>query len=139
MSSAQPATNPLQQPDFNQPATPPVPAGPTTGIKFEEESFDFGNVPQHSTNKHTFKFTNTGEHPLIISNATGSCGCTVPDYPKEPIAPGKTGVINVEYKPGTQKGNQTKTVTVTANTEPAQTRVNITAFVEEVEGPAPVQ
>ncbi|MCB0431384.1 MAG: DUF1573 domain-containing protein [Flavobacteriales bacterium] len=131
------APNPLQM-DMNNPqnamATPPVPAGPSTTIKFEEDAFDFGNVKQHSTNEHIFKFKNTGSEPLVISNAVGSCGCTVPLFTKDPIAPGATGEIKVEYKPGTQKGNQTKTVTVTANTDPPQTRVNITAFVQEVPG-----
>ena len=80
-----------------------------------------------------FEFTNTGNEPLIIQDAKGSCGCTVPKYPKEPIAPGATGEIEVEYKPGTQKGNQTKAVTLTANTQPEQTVLQITAMVEEVE------
>ena len=79
-----------------------------------------------------FKFTNTGTEPLLITNARGSCGCTVPQYPTEPIAPGATSEIKVVYKPGKQKGNQTKYVTVTANTEPAQSRLQITANVEEV-------
>ncbi|HRN42636.1 MAG TPA: DUF1573 domain-containing protein, partial [Vicingus sp.] len=73
--------------------------------------------------------TNTGSEPLIIENASGSCGCTVPTFPKEPIAPGKTGEIEVVYSPGTQQGAQTKTVTITANTEPITTTLNITANV----------
>jgi hypothetical protein len=69
---------------------------------------------------------------LVISNAVGSCGCTVPEYPKHPIAPGETGEINVVYKPGKQEGQQNKTVTVTANTEPAQTVLRILADVQKV-------
>jgi hypothetical protein len=115
-------------------ALPPevVPAGPTTNIAFAESTFDFGKVKQDSENKHIFRFTNTGTEPLIISNAKGSCGCTVPKYPKEPIPVGSTGEIEVVYKPGKQKGTQTKTVTVTANTEPADTRIQISADVLEV-------
>ena len=108
------------------------PVGPLTAIKFTDELFDFGSIKQNSTAKHIFKFTNTGTNPLIISNAVGSCGCTVPQWPKEPIPPGAVGEIVVEYKPGTQKGNQQKTVTVTANTDPVDTRISIKAMVEEV-------
>ncbi|MBL4577586.1 MAG: DUF1573 domain-containing protein [Flavobacteriales bacterium] len=100
---------------------------------FTEDLHDFGTIKQNSIgNQHTFTFTNTGTNPLIISNAKGSCGCTVPKWPKEPIPPGGTGTIEVEYKPGSQKGNQKKTVTVTANTDPPDTRLSISAVVEEV-------
>lgn len=111
---------------------PEVPAGPTTSMLFAEEIHDFGTINQDSENNHIFKFTNTGTEPLIISNARGSCGCTVPKYPKDPIAPGATGEIEVTYKPGKQKGSQTKTVTITANTNPSNTTVKITANVLEV-------
>ena len=105
---------------------------PKTSIAFAESEHDFGKINQDSENKKIFKFTNTGTEPLIITNAKGSCGCTVPTFPTEPIAPGKTGDIEVIYKPGKQKGSQTKTVTVTANTEPANTVVNIKADVQEI-------
>ncbi|MEQ8909338.1 MAG: DUF1573 domain-containing protein [Vicingaceae bacterium] len=108
--------------------------GPKTSLKFAEMTHDFGQIQQNTTNKKKFQFTNTGENPLIISNAKGSCGCTVPQYPREPIAPGETGEILVEYRPGTQKNKQTKTVTITANTEPATTVLRITADVEVPEG-----
>ena len=93
---------------------------------------DFGKINQDTENKKIFTFTNTGTEPLVISNAVGSCGCTVPSYPKEPIAPGKTGEIEVVYKPGKQKGVQSKTVTITANTEPKTTRLSISADVQEI-------
>ena len=116
-----------------QPVAPIIDNTPKTSLEFADMTHDFGNVQQNSTdNEHVFKFTNTGTEPLIITNAKGSCGCTVPKYPTEPIAPGEEGVIEVSYKPGTQKGNQAKTVTITANTEPAQTLLSINAFVEEV-------
>lgn len=111
---------------------PAKPSAPATAIKFEKEEHDFGKVKQDTQNKYKFKFKNTGNNPLIIENATGSCGCTVPTYPKEPIAPGATGEIEVVYSPGKQKGQQQKTVTVTANTEPKETKVQIKAEVEEV-------
>jgi len=107
------------------------PAGPTTAIDFAETSHDFGQIMQDSENKKVFTFTNTGAEPLIIENAKGSCGCTVPKYPKEPIAPGATGEIEVVYKPGKQKNQQTKNVTITANTEPSKTILTIKANVQE--------
>lgn len=106
-----------------------APAIPPTSINFKESKKDFGKVLSTSTNDHTFVFTNTGTEPLVISNAKGSCGCTVPVWPKEPIAPGETGEIKVQYKPNGQSGRQTKQVTVTANTNPAQTILTITGDI----------
>jgi hypothetical protein len=129
-----PNTNPqnnFQNTPQQQPAAAPVvPAGPTTSINFKSTRHEFGKVVQNTTNKYTFEFTNTGTEPLIISNAKGSCGCTVPVWPKEAILPGETGEIKVEYKPGLQSGNQTKTVTVTANTDPAISTLQIAADVQ---------
>jgi len=105
------------------------PAGPKTKIKFTETEYDFGEVKQNTRNPKVFTFKNTGDEPLIISNAKGSCGCTVPRYPREPIPPGETGEIEVVYSPGSQKNRQTKTVTITANTEPATSVLKITANV----------
>jgi len=102
-----------------------------TQITFDNMVHDFGVVPPESVNSYQFTFTNTGSEPLIIENAKGSCGCTVPNAPKEPILPGKTGVIDVEFKPKkSQTGNQTKTVTVTANTDPVETILTIRADVK---------
>ena len=105
---------------------------PKTTMTFGSYDHDFGTIKQDSENKYVFSFTNTGKEPLIIENAKGSCGCTVPQYPKEPIPPGGTGEIEVVYKPGKQKDQQNKTVTVTANTEPTNTILKIKAMVEEV-------
>jgi hypothetical protein len=105
---------------------------PKTTITFAEFEHDFGNIKQDSENKKVFTFTNTGTEPLIIEAANGSCGCTVPNYPKAPIPPGGTGEIEVEYKPGKQENAQTKTVTVIANTEPKETTLRIKANVQKV-------
>lgn len=135
-AAAVPATTPVPQNTFD-PLTPPAAAaapeatGPSTTIGFEKAAHDFGKVMQDSDNKYAFKFTNTGKEPLVITNAVGSCGCTVPDYPKHPIKPGESDVIRVEYKPGKQEGQQNKTVTITANTEPVQTVLQITADVQK--------
>ena len=77
---------------------------------------------------------------MILSNAKGSCGCTVPDWPKQPIAVGETGEIKVQYKPNGQSGRQTKQVTVTANTSPAQTILTITGDITpDPNAPQPAQ
>ncbi len=123
----------------NQPNNPLAqntpPTGPTTAIKFQSEVHDFGNVDAETENKYSFEFKNTGTEPLTISNARGSCGCTVPNWPKEPIMPGKTGMIDVIFRPTkAQAGKaQEKTVTVTANTNPTNTIVKIKAFVNAEE------
>lgn len=103
---------------------------PKTTITFDSSKKDFGKVLSTSTNRHTFIFTNTGTEPLVISNAKGSCGCTVPEYPTEPILPGETGEISVEYKPSGQSGRQTKQITITANTNPARTILTITGDIQ---------
>ncbi len=109
---------------------------PNTNVAFVSEEHDFGAVKQHTENDHVFEFTNTGSEPLLIENAQGSCGCTVPDYPTEPIMPGETGVIKVKYSPGTQIGKQTKTVAITSNSEPRVRNLFIYANVEEAPDPA---
>jgi len=91
-------------------------------MKFEEEVFDFGKITQGEKVSHAFNFKNTGDKNLIISNAQGSCGCTVPEWPKEPILPGKTGRINVVFSSEGKSGMMEKTITIVTNCEPA-TRV----------------
>jgi len=85
------------------------------GMVFVNETIDYGTIAYNSDGKREFVFTNNGNKPLIITNAQGSCGCTVPSYPKEPIAPGAKGVIGVKYD--TSRGGQpfTKTITLTTN------------------------
>ena len=97
-------------------------------ISFEETEHDFGTIDQGTAVEHTFKFTNTGNAPLVITNATSSCGCTVPTWTKEPIAPGETGEMLVKFN-GSGQNQVTKTVTVTANTEAGTEQLKIKAFV----------
>ena len=112
-----------------------VPTGPITTIEFAETTFDYGTVKDGEKVVHNYKFKNTGKEPLIISDAKGSCGCTVPDWPREPIAPGKTGEIKVEFdskNKGSEEGaNQSKRVTLTANTDPVQTYLTIKGIVKK--------
>jgi hypothetical protein len=69
----------------------------TPSIEFEKETHDYGTIKKGANGVFEFKFKNTGKEPIVISNAAGSCGCTVPEWPKEPIAPGKSSVIKVSY------------------------------------------
>lgn len=113
-----------------------VPTGPTTTIKYDEEKFNFGTVDEGEIVKHVYKFKNTGTEPLIISNAKGSCGCTVPTWPKEPVPPGAMGEIAVEFNSKGKPGAQMKKVTVTANTNPTETFLEIAGEVRGKEQPA---
>ncbi len=109
------------------------PPGPVTSIEYVETEFDFGEVEDGAKVQHVYKFKNTGNEPLMISNAKGSCGCTVPDWPHEPIPAGATGQINVEFN-SSGKASATpleKRVTVTANTNPPQTFLTIKGKVKE--------
>ena len=90
-------------------------------IKWEGTTVDYGTITQGDNGSREFELTNTGNAPLIISNATGSCGCTVPTTPKEPIAPGAKGKIGVKYATD-RVGPFTKTVTVTSNAEGQATK-----------------
>lgn len=129
------------QPEGAQPvdAGVAVPTGPLTSIEFAESSFDFGTVTEGETVEHTFKFKNTGSEPLIISDAKGSCGCTVPSKPTAPIAVGETGEITVRFDSKNKKGQRNQKVTVTGNTNPAQTFIYLTGTVDADPNAAPTQ
>ena len=98
-------------------------------MKFEFDSHDFGKVKAGDKVTYEFKFTNTGQSPLIISTATASCGCTVPEWPKAPVQPGQGGKIKVTFDSANKEGLQDKQITVTANTSPAQTVVHLVGEV----------
>ncbi|MFN0035185.1 MAG: DUF1573 domain-containing protein [Saprospiraceae bacterium] len=114
----------------------PVAAGPATTIQYDQPVYDFGTVDEGEIVKHSYKFKNTGGEPLVISNAKGSCGCTVPTWPKEPIPPGGTGEIKVEFNSKGKPGAQSKRVTVTSNTTPTETFIEIKGEVKGKEQPA---
>ena len=86
-------------------------------ITFEELTFDFGTIAEDGGPvKHEFKFTNTGDAPLVIVSVTnGGCGCPRPEYPKQPIAPGKTGVITIKFNPTGRRGEFNRQVQVKTN------------------------
>ncbi len=118
-------------PNAAAPAQPNVaaPAGPSTSVQFAESSFNFGDVTEGEIVTHTYSFTNTGSEPLIITDAKGSCGCTVPSRPTAPIAPGEKGEITVRFDTNNKVGQRNQRVTITANTNPAQTVISLDGTV----------
>jgi len=105
----------------------------TTTMEFEEETFDFGTIVSGEKVSFFAEFKNTGDSPLVIKSAKGSCGCTIPQWPKEPIMPGETSQMLIEFNSKGKQGKTTKRVTITANTEPAQTFLTITGEIEKDE------
>lgn len=99
-------------------------------ITFETEVIDYGTISQNADGVRMFKFTNTGTAPLIISDAKGSCGCTVPSWPKQPINPGESGEIKVKYATN-RLGPINKSVTVSTNTSTPSTVLRIKGNVIE--------
>ena len=99
-------------------------------ITFAEKGiYDFGTLTEGDTVEHVFAFTNTGEFPLIINNVTASCGCTTPDWPHEPVAPGAKSSVRVRFNSRGKQGEQNKTITIIANTDPAMTDLQFKAMV----------
>lgn len=115
-----------------------VPSGPTTVMSFDETTFDFGTVTEGEKVSHTYAFKNTGDEPLILQNAKGSCGCTVPQWPREPIAPGASGEITVEFNSKGKAGDRNQKVTITANTNPAQSFIYLKGKVDKAAGESPL-
>lgn len=100
-------------------------------IKFEEEIYDFGIIKEGESVKNEFKFKNVGKTPLIISNVTSTCGCTVPEYPTKPIKPGESGIIKVVFNSQGKVGIQDKVVSIISNANPYLSTVHV---VGEVKG-----
>jgi hypothetical protein len=99
-------------------------------IKMDKMVHDYGTIKKGDNGECVFKFTNSGKEPLVISNCVGSCGCTVPQWPKEPILPGKTGEIKVKYD--TQRlGNIYKTVTINSNAKSGVQTLTIKGNIED--------
>lgn len=115
---------------------------PKTSINFEQTEFNFGDIVEGEIIQNVVTFTNTGDEPLVISNAKGSCGCTVPNWPKEPIMPGETADLLIQFdskNKGAIKGKKnTKRVTLTANTDPVNSYVTITGKVFKPEDGQPL-
>lgn len=99
-------------------------------IQFEEDTHEFGNVKMGPDVTYEFKFKNTGNIDLVITNASAGCGCTSPEFPKEPIKPGKTGVIRVTYHTSGRPGAFTKNVEIDSNAKSGHKTIYIKGFVE---------
>lgn len=115
--------------------TPEQMIGGNAAFKWDETLYNFGNIQQGEVVNHTFKFTNTGSEALLIQSASASCGCTVPNYPKEAIAPGGTGEIVVRFDSKGKNGQQSPVITIVANTNPKQTRLSLRGFVQTPTAP----
>lgn len=100
-------------------------------IKFEHLNFDFGVIFEGEKVIHKYTFTNTGNAPLIISEVSATCGCTVPTFTKEPIAPGRDGFVEVKFDSSERNGMQHKTVTVLCNTQPNRIELSFIAEIED--------
>lgn len=100
-------------------------------MKFDKETFDFGTLKQGESVTHEFKFKNNGKEPLIITQAQGSCGCTVPEYPKEPVKQGQTGTIKVTFNSAGKTGAQDKTVTITSNAKNSPVVLHVKGNIEK--------
>ncbi|MCF8449564.1 MAG: DUF1573 domain-containing protein [Taibaiella sp.] len=123
---------------------PPVPAkvNPNAGkFKFTEETHDFGEIPEGPIAEYDFEFKNVGKEPIIINEAHGSCGCTVPKWPQEPILPGKKGVIHVAYTSQGRPGPINKDVTINSNAQQSTMVLHIRGNVKPkpVEAVAPTE
>ncbi|UOG73547.1 DUF1573 domain-containing protein [Hymenobacter tibetensis] len=109
------------------------PAGPQ--IQFDEMKYDFGTAKQGEVVKHVFKFKNVGTQPLVISNIGVSCGCTTPEWTKEPVMPGKTGSITANFNTAGKMGMQNKVLTVESNSAAGNAMVSVVGEVKENAAP----
>lgn len=128
---------PAQPANPNAPSTtttatmpPPPPPAKTTTMVFNKKEHDFGDINQGDKVSYTYTFKNTGTNDLIITNASGSCGCTVPEYDKKPIKPGQSSKMKVSFDSTGKTGSQTKTVTIRANTATGYETLNIKANIK---------
>ena len=121
-----------------QDATTPQPAVNKNApvINFDKTTHDYGTLVKGGDGTCEFKFKNTGVEPLILSNVTSSCGCTVPEWPREPILKGKSNVIKVKYD-SNRVGPINKTITVMSNATNSSIQLHIIGnVVDKVEGAA---
>lgn len=118
------------------PAVAPADNKNAAEMTFDVEEFNFGTIKQGESVTREFIFSNTGKEDLIISNAQGSCGCTVPVYPKEAIKKGEKGTIKVTFNSAGKMGMQDKTVTITSNAKNSPRILHLKGTVEAPVTPA---
>lgn len=129
LEGKKPASATVPSPATPAPAPETKPDGPLPAMEFSTVDHDFGTINEGDIVEHTYAFKNTGAAPLIIQSAQGSCGCTVPDWSKEPIPVGGTGFVKAKFDTNGKTNAQNKTVTVTSNTWPKQTVLRFKAMV----------
>lgn len=125
-------------PTIQAPQAEVKPEGPLPTMQFDQMEHDFGTINEGQKVTHIYNFKNTGDAPLIIQEAKGSCGCTASDWTKTPIPPGGEGFVKAEFDSNGKPNVQNKTVTVTANTWPKQTTLKFKAMVtpkDQASGP----
>lgn len=98
-------------------------------MSFDDTTFNFGSISEGEVVTHDFTFRNTGNEPLLISNAHASCGCTIPQFPRDPVAPGATASIKVSFNSQGKKGHNEKTITINTNSNRGNNNLYITANV----------
>lgn len=114
--------NPNSAEGYNEKEKMPV-------LSFDKQMHDFGTLTPGENISYSFKFTNTGNADLIIQNCETTCGCTVPDYPHDKVAPGDSGYVTVSFKSAGKSGQQLQQVTVVSNAQPSRTHLRIQAMV----------
>jgi hypothetical protein len=130
------STDLIQNPATADSSAGTAAASSSTGavMTFEKTDHNFGTITQGEQAEYNFKFQNTGSQDLIIASASASCGCTIPEYSKEPIKPGGTGYIKVKFNSEHRLDGFEKAVTVTANTTPLETLLIIRGFISPKPG-----
>lgn len=114
----------------NRSAVNPGATNPEPQFEFNTTEWNFGTITEGMRPTFVFKYKNVGNSDLIISGCEASCGCTTPEWTKEPVPPGGTGEIHVAFNSSGKHGSQHKTVTVTANTNPPRTELKVTGEIE---------
>lgn len=128
-----PSSAPVQSTSFEETDNTVIKTASADGaapeFSFKEETYDFGDITEGDVVEHVFAFTNTGDAPLVIQDAKASCGCTIPNKPEQPVAPGETSEIGVKFNSSGKSGVVKKAITLTANTDPTVTQLYITANI----------
>lgn len=117
----------------NNPATAEADAPDAAAVpvfEFEKDNHEFGEIVDGEVVSYTFKFKNTGNAPLVISSASASCGCTVPEFTKDPVQPGQEGAVSVSFDSKGKSGMTSKTVTLIANTIPNTKVLTVSADIQ---------
>lgn len=117
--------------DTTSAGTPVIAEADAPKIEVEKAIFEFGDIKQGEKVSYEFKFKNVGKTPLIITNASATCGCTVPEYPSAPVKPGEEGVIKVVFDSAGKLGLQDKVVTITSNANPAFEQLHLVGNILE--------